>query len=93
MEPKFVLTLSAKGLHEALVKINDRWQYDSDADDGIIFEAFVREIRQVMTTTQLSPDLHEIYIGFWGQATLTIPQSFFDLLAEIRLPVTLDLDD
>ena len=76
------------------VVVDDRSEFDEEVDDGIIFDAFVERCRAYLkkNPAQSFTDW-EIYIGFWGQWSLTIPASFFTFVVETGIPVTLDLDD
>ncbi|PIR88043.1 MAG: hypothetical protein COU10_01280 [Candidatus Harrisonbacteria bacterium CG10_big_fil_rev_8_21_14_0_10_45_28] len=77
-----------------LVEADDPAILRPDSDDGIILEEFAGRVQAYL---QANPGLDlstcDIYVGFWGQWSLTIPTSFFALISETGLKVVLDLND
>ncbi len=63
---------------------------DEDTEQGA-FGDFVQQVRQILPVNAQNVD---VYIGWWGdQSTFTIPQAFFELIAETKWAVTFDIND
>ncbi len=63
---------------------------DHDTERGA-FEDFVQRARVALPVKEQNVD---VYIGWWGdQAMFLIPQEFFQLITETKLPVSFDIND
>ncbi|GEM_PF-7057045 len=63
---------------------------DHDAEQGA-FEDFIQRARAVLPVRQQNVD---VYIGWWGDQTIfSIPEEFFQLIAQTHWPVSFDIND
>lgn len=63
---------------------------DYDAEQGA-FQDFVRLAREALPLKEQNVD---VYIGLWeDQTSFSIPQEFFDLIAETKWPVSFVTND
>jgi len=77
-----------------LVEVKEMGVLTQGSDDGIVFEEFVKRARAYLAENPLDSFVgHDIYIGFYGQWSCEIPQSFFAFVVETGLQVQFDIND